>query len=73
MFTAASPSSTEKELTLTGIVYFLKKEGKGAWTIDKYKEINSGKKINKTDWDSVFPKTGDAIKFTLNQRKNLDY
>lgn len=63
MFILASPSTTtEKELSLSGVFYLLTKDDKNVWKIEKNKDLNPSKKVNKTDFDSVFPKVGQALK-----------
>lgn len=73
MFISASPSATEKELTLSGIFYLLTKDAKTNWKIEKNKEINSGKKINKDQFESLFPKVGAALKTNEKYKPKNDY
>lgn len=73
MFIASVPSDNEKELTLSGIFYLLTRDDKGGWKIEKHKEIDPTKKLNKTDFDNVFPKVGTSIKENQNHKPDNDY
>lgn len=59
---ASSSTTTEKELSLSGVFYLLTRDDKNVWKIEKNKDLNPPKKVNKTDFDSVFPKVGQALK-----------
>lgn len=62
VFMVISPSTSEKEFSLSGVFYLLAKNEKGGWGIEGHKYIDPVKKINKDNFGSLLPKLGLEIR-----------
>lgn len=60
MFTLIKPSATEATFDLEGGIYVLDKS-EDNWTARGVKDLDGGKKISSTEFQSTFPTVGNAL------------